>query len=124
MAQLSRIEVALNLREQGILPIFYNADPEVCITVVKSCYEGGVRVIEITNRGDFAHETFKEVNQYIINHLPGMILGAGTIVDAGTASLFIQLGANFIVSPYLKEDMAIKKNCENALAIVKKIRND
>ncbi len=44
MAQSSRIEVALKLREQGILPIFHNADPEVCINVVKSCYEGGIRV--------------------------------------------------------------------------------
>jgi 2-dehydro-3-deoxyphosphogluconate aldolase/(4S)-4-hydroxy-2-oxoglutarate aldolase len=117
MAQASRIEIALKLRDQGILPIFYNADPDVCINVVKSCYEGGIRVIEITNRGDFAHETFREVNQYIVQHLPGMILGAGTIVDSGTASLYIQLGANFIVSPYLKEDMGITCNRRKILWI-------
>ena len=35
-----------------------------------------------------------------------MILGVGSIVDAGTTSLYIQLGANFIVSPILNPEMA------------------
>jgi len=35
-----------------------------------------------------------------------MILGVGSIVDAGTTSLYLQLGANFIVSPLLNPEMA------------------
>jgi 2-dehydro-3-deoxyphosphogluconate aldolase/(4S)-4-hydroxy-2-oxoglutarate aldolase len=38
--------------------------------------------------------------------LPDLVLGIGTVVDAGTCSLYIQLGAKFIVSPLMNEDMA------------------
>ncbi|MCF6297444.1 MAG: bifunctional 4-hydroxy-2-oxoglutarate aldolase/2-dehydro-3-deoxy-phosphogluconate aldolase, partial [Flavobacteriaceae bacterium] len=38
--------------------------------------------------------------------LPGMILGVGSITDASAASLYMQLGANFIVTPVLREDIA------------------
>jgi 2-dehydro-3-deoxyphosphogluconate aldolase/(4S)-4-hydroxy-2-oxoglutarate aldolase len=73
---------------------------------LKACYDGGVRVFEFTNRGDFAHEVFAEMNKYVLKELPEMILGIGSVVDAGTASLYIQLGANFVVSPVLNEEMA------------------
>jgi 2-dehydro-3-deoxyphosphogluconate aldolase/(4S)-4-hydroxy-2-oxoglutarate aldolase len=46
-----------------------------------------------------------------------MIFGVGTIVDASAASLFIQLGANFVISPYLKEDMAVVCNRRKILWI-------
>lgn len=73
--------------------------------------------MEYTNRGDFAQDIFAELNKYIIKELPDMIFGVGTIVDASTAALFIQLGANFIVSPYLKEDMAVVCNRRKILWI-------
>lgn len=110
MARFSRVEVALKMKETGIIPVFYHADPELCKNVLKACYEGGIRVIELTNRSDFAHEVFAELSKFAAKELPDMILGAGTIVDAGTASVYIQLGANFIVSPYCKEDIAITCN--------------
>ena len=106
MAKYTRIEVAVAMKETGMVPLFYHADAELGKNIVKACYEGGARVLEFTNRGDFAHEVFGEINKYALAHLPGMILGVGSVPDAGTASLFIQLGANFIVSPSLREDLA------------------
>ncbi len=106
MASFSRIEVAQKMYETGMFPIFYNKDIEVCKNVLKACYDGGARVFEFTNRGDFAHEVFSALNKYAIEELPEMILGVGSVVDAGTTSLYIQLGSNFIVSPVLNEDMA------------------
>lgn len=106
MARFTRIEVARKMAETGLIPVFYNADLETSKQVLKACYEGGVRVFEFTNRGDFAHEIFSELNKYAIKEMPDMILGVGSVIDAGTASLYIQCGANFIVSPVLKEDMA------------------
>ncbi|MFC2137157.1 bifunctional 4-hydroxy-2-oxoglutarate aldolase/2-dehydro-3-deoxy-phosphogluconate aldolase [Bacteroidota bacterium] len=106
MARFSRIEVALAMKETGIVPVFYNPDIEVCKKVAKACYNGGVRVFEFTNRGDFAHEVFGELNKYAIKELPELILGVGSINDPGTTALYIQLGANFIVSPLLNEEMA------------------
>ncbi len=106
MAQYSRIEVALKMQETGIIPVFYNKNLSICKEVLKACYYGGIRVFEFTNRGDFAHEVFSELNKYVISELPEMILGVGSVVDAGTTALYIQLGANFIVSPLLNPEMA------------------
>ena len=110
MARFTRIQVALKMAETGIIPVFYHKDPEVCKNVLKACYDGGVRVFEFTNRGDFAHEIFTALNKYAEKELPEMMLGIGSVVDAGTASLYIQLGTNFVVSPVLKEEMAIVCN--------------
>ena len=110
MARFSRIEVALKMKETGMIPVFYHPQTETAEQVLKACYDGGVRVFEFTNRGDFAHEVFAELNKWAARELPDMILGVGSVVDAGTASLYIQLGANFVVSPVLKEEMALVCN--------------
>lgn len=106
MAKYSRIEVALAMKETGIVPVFYHSDIDLCKKVVKACYDGGVRVFEFTNRGDFAHEVFAELNKYCLAELPGMMLGIGSILDGATTALYLQLGANFIVSPVVDEEMA------------------
>ena len=106
MAKFSRIEVIIRMRETGIIPIFYQNDPEICRNVIVSCYKGGINIFEFTNRGDFAHELFSDLNKWAIRELPGMMMGVGSVVDASTASLYIQLGANFIVSPLLNPDMS------------------
>lgn len=106
MARFSRIDVVLKMRGTGIVPVFYHKDPDICKSVVKACYKGGIRVFEFTNRGDYAHELFSELNKWAEKEAPEMIMGVGSVVDAGTASLYIQLGANFIVSPVLNPDMA------------------
>lgn len=106
MAKFTRIEVLNKMKETGLIPVFYNSDIEICKKVVKACYNGGIRVFEFTNRGDYAHEVFSELNKYVIKEIPELIMGVGSVVDAGTTSLFIQMGANFIVSPLLNEDMA------------------
>lgn len=106
MAQFTRIQVALTMKENGVVPVFYHKDPEVCIQVVKACYDGGLRVFEFTNRGDFAHENFAEVVKFANRELPGMMVGAGSIIEPSTAAIYIQNGANFIVSPILNEEVA------------------
>lgn len=110
MARFSRIQVALRMAQDGIIPVFYHADADICFNVVKACFQGGLSVFEFTNRGEYAHEVFATVNKRLKAELPDVILGAGSVIDAGTASLYIQLGTNFIVSPVLKEDMAIACN--------------
>jgi len=106
MARFTRIEVALKMKETGVVPVFYHKDAEVCKEVVKACYDGGVRVFEFTNRGDFAHEVFTEVSKWAAKEAPEMILGVGSVIDSATAALYIQLGSNFIVSPVIDEDTA------------------
>lgn len=93
------------MAETGMVPVFYHNDLEISKQVLKACYDGGVRAFEFTNRGDFAHEIFGELNKWAAKECPDMILGIGSIVDAGTASLFLQLGANFVVGPLLNPDI-------------------
>ena len=106
MARFSKLEVLSTFKQTGMVPVFYNADIEVTKQVVKACYEGGVRAFEFTNRGDFAHEVFGELSRWVAQECPDMVLGAGSIVDAPTAALYIQLGANFIVGPMFNPDVA------------------
>ncbi|MEM7485359.1 MAG: bifunctional 4-hydroxy-2-oxoglutarate aldolase/2-dehydro-3-deoxy-phosphogluconate aldolase [Bacteroidota bacterium] len=106
MARFSRIEVAVKMKETGLVPVFYHNDFETCKNVVKASYDGGVRVFEFTNRGDYAHEVFGELNKWAAKAVPEMILGIGSVIDTGTTSLYLQLGSNFVVSPILNPEMA------------------
>ncbi len=115
MAKYSRIQVAQTMEEQGMVPLFYNDDIELSKALLKACYDGGSRLLEFTNRGDFAHEIFGALNKYALAELPGMILGVGSVTDAGAASLYMQLGANFVVTPVLREDIAIACNRKKVL---------
>lgn len=115
MAQFSRIEVANVMKQTGLVPLFYNDDIELSKKVLTACYKGGARLLEFTNRGDFAHEIFGELNKFALKELPGMILGVGSVTDAGAASLYMQLGANFVVTPVLREDIALVCNRRKVL---------
>lgn len=94
------------IRETGIVPVFYNPDLEISKKAVKACYKGGIRAFEFTNRGDRAHEVFRELIVWAAEECPEMALGAGTVIDAQTAALYIQLGADFIVAPCLNPEVA------------------
>ena len=115
MAKYSRIAVAQTMIDTGLVPLFYHNDVEASKKVLKACYDGGARLLEFTNRGDFAHEVFAELNKYALRELPGMILGVGSVTDAGAASLYMQLGANFVVTPVLREDIALVCNRKKVL---------
>ncbi len=96
MARHTRIEVALAMARTGLVPLFYHPESAVVKQIVQACYEGGARVFEFTNRGDLAHEVFGEVSRYVAHTLPELMLGVGSVTDAGTASLYMQLGADFV----------------------------
>lgn len=106
MARFPRIDVIVRIHSAGIIPIFYHRDPEICRNVIAACYEGGMRLFEFTNRGDYAHEMFSELHKWTELQYPDMIMGVGSVVDPATASLYIQLGANFIVSPIFNPEIA------------------
>ena len=101
-----RLTVLTALESQGVVPVFYHPDPEVCLNVIRACARGGAPAVEFTNRGDFAHGLFTGLAQEFARTDPDIILGVGSIVDAPTAALFIASGARFIVSPVLSAEMA------------------
>lgn len=106
MARFDKQAVMAKIKEAPIVPVFYNKDLNVAKAVMKACYDGGVRAFEFTNRGDFAHEIFGELVKYGAAECPEMALGVGSIVEPGTAALYIQLGACFVVGPLFNPEVA------------------
>ena len=102
MANFDKFQVMAKMAAAPMIPVFYNGDIEVCKHVIRACYEGGVRVFEFTNRGDFAHEVFAELSKWVPTACPDLALGIGSVIDAPTAALYLQLGANFVVSPLFR----------------------
>ena len=113
MARFNKMQVLDAIVSTGMVPVYYNKDVEIAKQVVKACYEGGVRAFEFTNRGDFAHEVFAELIKFATKECPELVLGVGSIVDAGTASLYLHLGANFVVGPLFNPEIA--KVCNRRL---------
>lgn len=105
MARFKRFNVFQVMAETAVVPVFYDKDLEVSKQVLKACYDGGIRAFEFTNRGDFAHEIFGELNKWAAKECPDMILGIGSVIDPATAALFLQLGANFVVGPLLNPEI-------------------
>lgn len=106
MARYTRLSVLNAMHDIGVVVVFYHSDASLTKDVAAACAEGGARLFEFTNRGDFAHQTFAELEQYCAKSLPDVITGVGSIVDPITAGLYINNGANFVVGPVLNAEVA------------------
>lgn len=107
--------MAQTMRDTGLVPLFFNGDIALGKEVLGACYRGGARLMEFTARGDFAQEVFGALNRYALGELPGMIMGVGSVTDAASASQYMALGANFVVTPVLREDIALACNRRKVL---------
>lgn len=101
-----RLSVLTALQAQGICPVFYHSDPETALNVIRACARGGAPVIEFTNRGDFAIDLFGEIARELGRTDPDIVLGIGSVLDAGTAAMFLNRAARFVVSPALVPEVA------------------
>ena len=115
MAQYTRHQVITEMHNSSMIPLFYHSDIKISKNIVQACYQGGARLLEFTHRGDFAHEVFRELIRFVNESLPGMIIGVGSVTDAASASYYLMNGANFIVTPVFREDIAIVCNRRKVL---------
>ncbi len=106
MARHSRLAVLNAMVETGLVPVFYNPDLEIAKQIVAACAAGGAKVIEFTNRGDFAYDVFNALSKHIAQAHPDIIVGVGSVMDAPTAAMYIASGADFVVSPVLSAEIA------------------
>ncbi len=106
MARHTRLHTLQSVYEIGVVPVFYNGDISTVQNIAKACVGGGIKVLEFTNRGDHAWEVFSTLDKFCTAELPDAILGAGSVVDAGTASMYISSGASFIVGPVTNPEVA------------------
>lgn len=106
MPSHNKLDTLNALHETGIVPVFYSGDIEKAKGIARACVAGGIRVLEFTNRGDHAWEVFSALHKFCAAELPDAVLGAGSVIDAGTASIYISNGASFIVGPITNPDVA------------------
>ncbi len=109
MSRFTSIEVYNTILEQGLVPVFYNGNFEIAKNIARAIAKGGGKIVEFTNRGDFASEIFAKLVKFFEKEEPQLIFGIGSVIDPFTAALYINNGANFIVSPVLNPDIA--KTC-------------
>ena len=106
MAAKDRMAVLSAMMEQGVIPVFYHPEVDVCIKVIQACANGGAKCAEFTNRGDFAAQVFFDVTRHFAKADPSVIMGVGSVVDAPTAGIYIANGAKFVVGPLISADVA------------------
>ena len=111
MAKHSRLHVLNTVKELGLVPLFFHADFEIAKQVTTACVKGGALFIEFTNRGDRAIDVFRQLAAYRDAELPQLILGVGSVVNAGTAAAYMAAGADAIVAPLL--DAEIARTCNS-----------
>jgi 2-dehydro-3-deoxyphosphogluconate aldolase/(4S)-4-hydroxy-2-oxoglutarate aldolase len=99
MTRYSKHEVIGKMLNIGLIPVFYNGDVEIAKKIVIACRNGGAKIVEFTNRGDFAYQVFSELEKWCAKEFPEVVLGVGSVIDPATAALYINNGANFIVGP-------------------------
>lgn len=106
MGRFSHLEVVATIQEVGLIPLFYQPDPALVVAAVKACASGGARVVEFTNRGDCAHGVFTSAITRLREEVPTAVIGVGSVVDSPTAALYIESGADFVVGPYFRREVA------------------
>lgn len=92
-------QVTNSIKQQGMLPLYFNADEKISIDVLKAIYKAGIKAVEYTNRGESAFNNFKAMIKLRNAEMPGLLIGIGTIKNLVQAKEYIQAGADFLVSP-------------------------
>ncbi|GAB3876497.1 bifunctional 4-hydroxy-2-oxoglutarate aldolase/2-dehydro-3-deoxy-phosphogluconate aldolase [Hymenobacter segetis] len=99
-------ETLATLLRYPVVPVFYHADAAYTQRILQACYTGGIRVFEFVNRGEKALSVFTELQDFVAQQCPEMILGIGTIYKAAEAEQFIAAGAEFVVQPLATAEVA------------------
>lgn len=117
MASYFKTDVSNIIEKTGLIPLFFHADPVVCKEVANSIFTAGCPIIEFTNRGEGAIQSFSGIIELARTDYPEAIVGVGSIHDPYTAAQFIATGADFVVGPCYSEQVARLCNRHQVLYI-------
>lgn len=92
--------------QQGVLPLYFNADEEVSVEVLRALYRAGVKAVEYTNRGEAAWNNFKKLVAIRDAEMPGLLIGIGTVKNKEDVNKYLQAKADFFVSPGFVPEIA------------------
>src|ERR1051325_9935739 len=98
------------IAQQGILPLYFNADETVSVEVLRAIYRAGIKAVEYTNRGEAALSNFKKLVDVRNKEMQGMVLGVGTVKNLKDAESYLNAGADFLVSPGYVAEVATYAN--------------
>ena len=107
-------QIVDTMKRTGVVPLFTHDNAEEAQQVIEAAYRGGVRVFEFTNRKKNSYDVFVHILKQRSNY-PDLMIGIGTIMDGATTKKFIDAGADFIISPILKLEMAEVCRAHNKL---------
>jgi 2-dehydro-3-deoxyphosphogluconate aldolase/(4S)-4-hydroxy-2-oxoglutarate aldolase len=105
------------IKDQKILPLFYNESFEVSKNLTKALYDAGIRAIEYTNRGAQALENFTKLKEISASEFPGLLLGIGTIKNKEELQNYIDAKADFVITPIMNENLVKESAAKNILMI-------
>ena len=117
MPLFDKHEVIATILKTGLVPVFYYGDTSTVINVCETIVDAGSPIVEFTNRGPMAFKVFEEIIRWRNSKKENLIIGAGTILDSATASLYINIGADFIVAPNFNPEVAKLCNRRNVVYI-------
>ena len=79
----------------GVVPVVVLEDAAQAVPTAKALLKGGINAMEITFRTSAAKASIEKVAKEV----PGMIVGAGTVVNVQQVHDAVEAGAKFLVSP-------------------------
>jgi 2-dehydro-3-deoxyphosphogluconate aldolase/(4S)-4-hydroxy-2-oxoglutarate aldolase len=94
---MKKQELRNRVEEMGLVPVIRTSSAADARFAVEEVAQAGVPIIEVTMTVPGALEVIGELAKSV----PGVTLGAGTVMDAETANACIAAGAQFISSPAL-----------------------
>ena len=111
---MEKEKVLSNIEHTGVIAVIRAQSAEQALNMAENCLKGGIDIIELaftTPSPLAAIETLKK-------ELGGKItLGAGTVLDAPSASAAMHCGADFIVSPHFDSEIIKACNRNNILSV-------
>ena len=95
------------MHEGFLVAVIRGNTKEDAVEIAKEVFKGGIRSLEITFTTPDAAEVIAELT---LLEIPGMIVGAGTVLDEVTARFAIMKGARYIVSPHFDRNISLLCN--------------
>jgi len=99
---MEKYTVYKTVQETGIVAIVRGTKAEEILKLAGALYAGGIRAIEVTCNT----KGYLSMIDALTGTMAGkMAIGAGTVLDAATAKMVIDAGAQFVLAPNLNKDV-------------------
>ena len=110
----AREEIGGAIEAAGIIAVIRMTDAQRLRNTIDALVEGGVRILEVTMTVPGAVDLIRSLSAALP---PDLLLGAGTVLDAETATRVIDAGASFVVSPVFKHELIERSHQRDVVAI-------